>query len=219
MQFIENMAYLGFPPVGPDRLTEALLGLWFTEDVSPAYTASRHQSVSDANSPGLASDQGVAHWPALAPSAVIVAVTDEVFLQPGYGVEIFALENDIGDGLTITSVSVRNPSDGEVSTNGTTITYLTDEHFHYLECGGSTQITLDYTIQDSVGRTAEGVILVTIERPLGVWLDEDGGVITDEDEAWIQFCLNTPLLWWLDEDEAALEDESGYHVLTLEAPS
>lgn len=179
--------------------------------------ARKHSSVSNANSPGMASDQGVAHWPVSGDEVLIDAVIDYAWVQPAYGVEIFALDNDIGDGLVITSVSTRDPSDGEAYTDGTTITYLTDEFFHHLECGESTEITLDYTIEDNVGRTDTGFVLVTIERPFAAWADEDGSPIEDEDGYWISICPVAVYTWWLDEDGAAIEDESGDHVLTLES--
>jgi len=176
----------------------------------------RKQTLNNANSPGLASDQGVEHWGPNDDSE-IDAVTDVVYVQPAYGVEIFALENDIGSGLVITSVSVRNPTDGEVTTDGTTVMYLTDEHFHYLDCGETTQVTLDYTITDNLGRTDSGFILVNIEQPFALWADEDNSPIEDEDGAWIAMCPVALFEWWIDEDDAVIEDESGDHVLTLES--
>lgn len=169
----------------------------------------KHTSVSNANSPGTASDQGVAHWPyPVNEDSEVVAVTDdEIYVQPSYGVTFSPLDNDIGVGLTITSVSTRSSTDGEVSTDGTNVTYLTGENFNDLECGEVREVTLDYTIEDVFGNTDNGLIVVSVFKQEWFWMNEDDTPILDEDGAFIAQCDDVLPLLWLNEDATLVLDE------------
>lgn len=178
--------------------------------------ARKHTSVSNANSPGTASDQGVAHWP-VDEQGEIVAVTDIVYTQREYGVIVSVLDNDIGENLVVTSVTVRDVNHGTVSTDGTTVTYEPNaSFFDSLACGESYAVTLDYSIQDDNGNTDDGLIVVYVNNQSWAWIDEDNSPVLDEDDAFIAQCGVVIFEWWLDEDGNAVIDEDE-HVLVSES--
>lgn len=166
------------------------------------------QRLNQFNHPCVSDEQGVGDWQKQDSDQEIEAVNDtDIIVQPGFCVEIFALENDIGDNLSITSVSLRNTDYGTVETNGETITYCSEANFGGLDCFEETQVTIDYSIADNLGNTDDGVILVTVHRQGWAWADEDGDFISNQDETLVALCDDELPFAWSNQDGTAVVDE------------
>jgi hypothetical protein len=105
-----------------------------------------------------------------------VAVTDTVSTNMDMPIDLNVLANDtdadVGDTLTVTSVTVvpgPNAGVATVNADGKTIHYVPKSGF-------SGNDTLDYTIRDEAGLTSNGIVLVAI----GLDSDHDGLLDTQE---------------------------------------
>ena len=165
-------------------------------------------SISDTNSPGVVS-QGPFNWPPSVeiPTGDLEAVNDYVYTQVGYGVTVSALANDIGVGLGITSVTLQDPTDGTVTTNGTTVTFIhSSTKFAELAVGESVDISIAYTIIDADLNTDSAYIIVRLTRQFDIWADQDGYPIIDYDDAFIaQYPI--PVFAWIDQDSLFVIDQ------------
>lgn len=169
--------------------------------------AYNNASVSDANCPGTTS-QGVGAWIPSGPALEIEAVTDYAYTVPGHPVQIFALANDIGTGLVISSVSVVVPTNGVATTGGTTVYFNpSNTEFVGLLAGEFTDVTLAYTIQDGVGNSDDGFIVVRIQRQFDAWVDQDGNAIIDQDEAFVAVYPELAPIVWIDQDFQLVLDQ------------
>ena len=168
----------------------------------------RQHHLSDANSPGTAS-QGVAHWAVDDSGGNLRAVTDRAHTQNGLSVVVAALDNDIGDGLTIVSAIARDAATGSVSHDGVSITFTADADYGNLDYGESTTITVDYRIQDSNGDFDDGFLIITIERPPWLWVDEDDALLLTERDLAIIADPGTARWVWADEDGKIFIAETG----------
>lgn len=84
------------------------------------------------------------------------ATNDQASTSYGDRVSINVLSNDQGSNLTIESVS--SPSNGTASANGNAIVYTPNQGFSGTD-------RFQYTIKDSLDRTASATVVVTVETP------------------------------------------------------
>ncbi|WP_035686726.1 Ig-like domain-containing protein, partial [Bradyrhizobium sp. Cp5.3] len=95
-----------------------------------------------------------------------VAVSDTGTTDEDHSVVLNPLANDTdsdGDALSITTVSIA-PGHGTatITDSGHTITYDPTSAYQYLAAGESVQVTINYTISDGHGGTANAVEIVTV---------------------------------------------------------
>ena len=93
--------------------------------------------------------------PAPAPPAPPTAQDDAVSTGAGQAVTINVLENDTGDGLTVTGVTDPPGGAASIAGGGQTVTYTPDPGF-------SGEDTFAYTVTDANGATAQATVRVTV---------------------------------------------------------
>ncbi len=98
--------------------------------------------------------RGTSTTPPQPPSPPPQAVHDTALVQPYMTLLIGVLANDTGSGLTVISVSAVSDGSASVGGGGASVSYTAP--------GYTGPQSLTYTVQDNLGRTANGVVEIDV---------------------------------------------------------
>ena len=114
---------------------------------------------------------------------------------------------DFTQTLSVISATLQDPTDGTVTTNGITVTFIpSNTKFAELAVGESVDISIEYTITDGLN-TDSAYVIVRLTRQFDIWIDQDNSPIIDHDNAFIAQYPISSVFVWIDQDGLFLSDQ------------